>query len=127
MEGVMNGDITLTTTENRVLDMLRDMEKWGDVTIERKSDKEFDIHIKGEKGTGDFKCEFSAWMPLSIIYNANWADKRIWKLSDGYGSKGHIPLQGHDWSGIRDSSNEAIWDMMYVALRMLGIYVIKGR
>lgn len=32
----------------------------------------------------------------------------IWSLSDGYGEPGLIPPQGYDWSGIRDSSLEAI-------------------
>lgn len=62
-------------------------------------------------------------MPLSIISGVNWADNKIWKLSDGYGKKGYIPVQGYDWSGIRDSSVEAIWEMTYVALRMMGEYI----
>ena len=32
---------------------------------------------------------------------------RTWKLQDGYGEPGFIPPQGWDWSGIRDSSDEA--------------------
>lgn len=36
----------------------------------------------------------------------------LYDLSDGYGEPGYIPSQGYDWSGIRDSSDEAI-DAMY--------------
>lgn len=31
-----------------------------------------------------------------------------WKHQDGYGVAGFVPAQGWDWSGIRDSSPEAI-------------------
>jgi hypothetical protein len=37
---------------------------------------------------------------------------RVYDLSDGYGEPGYIPVQGYDWSGIRDSSPAAI-DAMY--------------
>lgn len=39
----------------------------------------------------------------------------IWSLQDGYGEPGYLPPQGYDWSGIRDSSPEAI-DLMHAAL-----------
>lgn len=32
----------------------------------------------------------------------------IWAESDGYGEPGYVPEQGYDWSGIRDSSEDAI-------------------
>src|SRR5581483_10532660 len=32
---------------------------------------------------------------------------KTWKLQDGYGEVGFTPPQGWDWSGIRDSSDEA--------------------
>lgn len=35
----------------------------------------------------------------------------IWELSDGYGIPGYVPPQGHDWSGIRDSSPAAMMRM----------------
>jgi len=38
----------------------------------------------------------------------------IWALSDGYGTPGFVPAQGHDWSGIRDSSIGAV-EAMYAA------------
>lgn len=119
----MEGNVKLSERENRVLDILRRKECWTKYTAERRSDKEFDIKIKGEQGIGENKWPFSAWMPLSIISGVNWADNKIWKLSDGYGKKGYIPVQGYDWSGIRDSSNEAIWEMTYIALRMMGEYI----
>ena len=31
----------------------------------------------------------------------------IWAHQDGYGEPGYTPPQGHDWSGIRDSSDDA--------------------
>jgi len=38
-----------------------------------------------------------------------WAD--LWPLTDAYGPHGFIPPQGYDWSGFRDSSDEAITAM----------------
>ena len=46
--------------------------------------------------------------------------ERIWQLSDGYGEPGYVPVQGHDWSGIRDSSPEAVAAMHAVAAEALG-------
>ncbi len=123
MEGKIEGTAKLSEREKRVLDILRRKECWTKYSVERRSGEEFDINIEGEQGIGENKWLFSAWMPLSIISGVNWADNKIWKLSDGYGKKGYVPIQGHDWSGIRDSSSEAIWDMTYVALRTMGEYI----
>jgi hypothetical protein len=38
---------------------------------------------------------------------ANHAYKAAWKHTDAYGELGHIPCQGYDWSGFRDSSAQS--------------------
>lgn len=43
------------------------------------------------------------------------AGEVLWSLQDGYGEQGFMPDQGYDWSGIRDSSTEAI-EAMFTAL-----------
>lgn len=58
-------------------------------------------------------------MPLAIIATVDWTDQRIWRFSDGYGKKGYIPTQGIDWSGIRDSSGGAVWEMLNIALEII--------
>jgi len=40
--------------------------------------------------------------------------RAIWAESDGYGSPGFVPVQGYDWSGIRDSTPGAIERMFAV-------------
>lgn len=48
---------------------------------------------------------------------------KIYAQSDGYGEPGYIPVQGFDWSGIRDSSSQAKEAMSSVArdyLRAIG-------
>lgn len=120
----MEGDVKLTALESKVLEILCDKEKWIDIAVKRNSNKEFDIVIDGKEDRGEHKFDFSAWIPLSIIRHVDWTSNKIWKLSDGYGSPGYMPVQGHDWSGIRDSSEEAIWKMTKVALRMMGIYKV---
>lgn len=50
---------------------------------------------------------------MNAIYQAwNGDDNELaydlWSVSDGYGEPGFVPPQGYDWSGIRDSSTEAI-------------------
>jgi hypothetical protein len=102
---------TLTKLEIETLGILCRRNRWNYVNIEKKNDREFDIHISGES--------FSARMPLSVISNTNWADDSIWDLTDAYGKKGLVPPQGHDWSGIRDSSEEQIWEMFRVAIKVL--------
>jgi hypothetical protein len=39
-----------------------------------------------------------------------------WCIQDGYGTPGHTPPQGWDWSGIRDSSDSAMRRMAAVIL-----------
>lgn len=40
--------------------------------------------------------------------------RKVWSFSDGYGEPGFIPVQGYDWSGIRDSTPEAVEAMFAV-------------
>ena len=69
----------------------------------------------------DGRCGTHAAM-MAAIYGAWYQplpgepDRRpaIWALSDGYGEPGLVPQQGHDWSGIRDSSIPAV-EAMYAA------------
>lgn len=75
--------------------------------IERKSDKEFDIHLESHDGT----WSFAAWLPLATIRESTWTRREIAEASDYPG----MVLDG-DWSGIRDSSEEKIWNMFRIAL-----------
>jgi hypothetical protein len=52
--------------------------------------------------------------------------RELWAHSDGYGEPGYIPCQGYDWSGIRDSSPEAIDAMHAVALRIIKRMKVKA-
>lgn len=45
--------------------------------------------------------------------------KLVYSKSDGYGIEGYIPPQGYDWSGIRDSSENAHQNMTDIARRFL--------
>lgn len=66
---------------------------------------------------------------METIYNRTWGApmpwapdveprfQRVWALSDGYGEPGEVPVQGYDWSGIRDSSVEAVEAMYAEAIR----------
>jgi hypothetical protein len=47
------------------------------------------------------------------------AAREIWAIQDGYGEAGFTPEQGWDWSGIRDSSPEALTDMLAQAVTYL--------
>lgn len=73
------------------------------------------------------RCERHAAM-MKVIRDAVWAapastpdaqDRfhRVWAKSDGYGEPGEVPVQGYDWSGIRDSSIEAVEAMYAEAIR----------
>lgn len=77
-------------------------------------------YVGGEQSYDGGKSwhRFSAWLPLLRIdmamANARAFDA-IWALQDGYGEAGYEPAQGYDWSGIRDSSPEAVAAMERVA------------
>lgn len=43
----------------------------------------------------------------------------VWKFQDGYGEVGYTPSQGWDWSGIRDSSDEAYKNMVDAVVRVM--------
>lgn len=48
-------------------------------------------------------------------------DAALWSLTDAYGEEGYLPPQGWDWSGIRDSSDEAKGRMArYLRQRLAG-------
>ena len=47
-------------------------------------------------------------------------DAIAWRLQDGYGVAGYTPVQGWDWSGIRDSSRTAKATMIRAAEDLLG-------
>jgi hypothetical protein len=67
----------------------------------------------GEQERADRKlvgeyCHFNGSKRASLPEMArNAMDKAVWKLQNGYGEPGYTPVQGWDWSGIRDSSAEA--------------------
>jgi hypothetical protein len=70
--------------------------------------------IRGEQRHPDFSNtwgRFEASKNLFRIHHAvmlsDEASARIWDEQDGYGEAGYTPVQGWDWSGIRDSSDEA--------------------
>lgn len=47
-------------------------------------------------------------------------DAMAWRLQDGYGVQGYTPVQGWDWSGIRDSSRRAKTAIIAGAESILG-------
>jgi hypothetical protein len=88
---------------------------------------------------GDHWIGFMGRQDLLLIQQAigrsREAAAAIWLLQDGYGPAGTTPSQGFDWSGIRDSSDEAIASMAAVAatvvsradfLAALGLPVTKA-
>lgn len=42
--------------------------------------------------------------------------RAIWAASDGYGEPGYVPVQGYDWSGIRDSTDDAVRTMYRICI-----------
>lgn len=66
--------------------------------IRKNSSKEYDVTI--------FGSGYSAWLPLGAIRQINWTNSTVARLSD----LPEMVLQG-DWSGIRDSSDAAIWNI----------------
>jgi len=75
-----------------------------------------DGSLSGEHDRYGSWVRFSAHPKLLHIHEALRAypdlHGPIWDVQDGYGVAGCTPPQGWDWSGIRDSSEEAL-DAMY--------------
>lgn len=76
-------------------------------SIERRSPREFDLGISGWFAQFSTPHKFSAWLPLAVIGEANWVE-----LAD-HSDYPSMVWDG-DWSGIRDSSEEAIWRMFEI-------------
>ena len=111
----------ISTLERDLALKLVEREGWRKYVLSRRSGVEFDISIVGEfsPGPGRPPVSFRAWLPLAVISSANWTLPAIWDLTDAYGEAGLIPPQDYDWSGVRDSSKEAIWAMFKIAQTML--------
>ncbi len=79
--------------------------------VYRRSPREFDLHLEGTEQSAHFKdmepIRFSSWLPLHAIREfLLWTHPEIACMTD-YANMAH---EG-DWSGIRDSSPEAIWEI----------------
>lgn len=77
------------------------------------------------------RCDKHAEMMREIHAAFYGADDRlaenIWSRSDGYGEPGYVPCQGYDWSGIRDSSCDAIEAMHAVVTNAAYNAKLEGR
>ncbi len=101
--------MAITKQEQKALDLLV---KTGKTVkkLSRRSDAEYDIEIHGYNG--ELGCEYSAWLPLAIIYEAMWPD---------YIGMSDYPDMDGDWSAIRDSENGTIMNILKQALLELGL------
>lgn len=94
----------LSHSEIKMLDKFLFLEKRGksvqDVEISRRSEKEYDITVRGRYTE---TSSFSAWLPLGMIsVGMDWT--KVAHMTD----YPEMVCAG-DWSGVRDSSEEAIW------------------
>jgi len=72
--------------------------------VSRLSDKEFDINYNAYSGEN---YTISAWLPLASIHAfVTWPSRHVAILSD----YPKMAMEG-DWSGIRDSSRDKIWNI----------------
>lgn len=77
-------------------------------TIEKRENRR-ELKVSGMTGW-DLVCLFNhgGTVVLDIPENVQKAIfQKTWSLQDGYGVAGYTPVQGWDWSGIRDSSDTA--------------------
>ncbi len=80
--------------------------------IERQSPRDFDLSFEGQMTEDDgkkpFSYNYSAGLVTAVIRASNWP--RFAQMSD-YPQM----VWAGDWSGIRDSSMEAKWEMFEIA------------
>ena len=98
----------LTKNEKKLINILTKRDGWLNIKVERKSNREYDLKIKGE----DILTLFEAWLPLSTIRSVDWPK---------YANMSSYPemVSQGDWSGIRDSDTGNIWLMLTHALTEL--------
>lgn len=86
-------------TDSEAIIIARVFQDATELTITRKSEREFDLQIKGKAEYG-----FEAWLPLSMIRHITWTTAEIAMMTD----YPQMVVNG-DWSGVRDSGTEKIW------------------
>jgi len=99
--------LSLTVNEKNLIRELYSRSAWVSYKVTRKSDKEFDLHIEGTKLWSGGESKFAAWLPLSTIRaSKNWCD---------YADQTDYPemVEEGDWSGMRDTDNDKIWEIFY--------------
>lgn len=70
-------------------------------TVERKSDRDFDVKIECSSNV----CKFGIWLPLGAIRELTpWISPAIANMTD----HPEMVMEG-DWSGVRDTSTDKIW------------------
>lgn len=100
----------MTTNEQKLLDRLTRRCFLEELKVERRSDREYDLHMEGRFGK-DYPYMggvlFSAWLPLMAIRElTEWTSHRIASCTD----YPDMVVDG-DWSGVRDSDPETIWSV----------------
>jgi hypothetical protein len=116
MVGEVHANVMVATLLRTVLEYLE--EKHGDTNTE--------VHeMADQHAIAMLTCIRDVWYApgarAAILHN-------IWNQQDGYGTPGHTPPQGQDWSGIRDSSyaatlkmyNECFWEHVRLFARKVG-------
>lgn len=98
-------EVVLSRHEKLLLTKIHEKHPMRIDSLERRSDRPFDIAFSGRYL--EVNCAFSAWLPLSAIYNLiEWTHYDVAELTD------HPEMvEAGDWSGVRDSSEEAKWNI----------------
>ena len=93
----------ITRDEIKVVHKVAEKAGWKDYNISRESGRKYDLKIHGEGTT----CSFSAWLPLVAIRELTlWTSPEVASLTD------HPTMcEEGDWSGVRDSEPENIWQI----------------
>ncbi len=105
---------TISDGERTILDKFNGSHDYRIDKIERRSQREYDISIEGKhyfdsptKPGERVEVGFSAWLPLMCIRDLlNWCQWDIAEMT----SYPSMTAAG-DWSGVRDSEPEYIWEI----------------
>jgi len=95
----------ISDREQKLIDAVAVHEQWQTITVQRESDREFDLSIGGTHTQFETPCYFRARLMLAALHSCcKWTSPGVAAMTD----YPDMAMDG-DWSAVRDSSDDTQW------------------